>query len=67
METHAKTGGVIPEIAARQQLTYMIPVLEQALEEANVSFDTIDAVATPMAQDSLVRFLVGVETARRLQ
>ena len=30
---HAKTGGVIPEVAARQQIKYIIPVIERALTE----------------------------------
>jgi N6-L-threonylcarbamoyladenine synthase len=34
MDLHAKTGGVIPEQAARKQVEYMIPVLEKSLKEA---------------------------------
>ena len=46
---HAKTGGVIPEIAAREQLRYMIPVIDQALQKAGRP--DIDAIALPMDPD----------------
>ena len=42
---HAQTGGVVPEVAAREHLMAMMPVLQQALEEAEVDWDAIDEIA----------------------
>jgi len=58
---HAKTGGIIPEDAARQQTTSIIPVLKSAIE--NQSFNAIAVTVGPGLIGSL---LVGVETAKTL-
>lgn len=60
---HAKTGGIIPEIAARQQVTYIIPAIEQALKEGGRE---IDAIAVTVGPGLIGSLLVGVETARTL-
>jgi len=60
-EIHAKTGGIIPENAARQQVISMIPVLENALQDK--SFDSIAVTVGPGLIGSL---LVGVETAKTI-
>ena len=44
-ELHARYGGVVPEIAARQHLDVIRPVIEQTLSEAGCSFDDIDGIA----------------------
>lgn len=60
---HAKTGGIIPEIAARQQVKYIIPAIEQALKEGGRE---IDAIAVTVGPGLIGSLLVGVETARTL-
>ena len=45
MEEHVRFGGVIPEIASRAHLDAMVPTLRQALGEAGVALDDIDAIA----------------------
>lgn len=57
---HAKTGGIIPENAAREQIKFMIPVLKEALVS---DFDLIAVTTGPGLIGSL---LVGVETAKTL-
>ena len=42
---HALYGGVVPEIASRMHVEAVDPVIEQALEQAQVGFEDIDAVA----------------------
>ena len=42
---HAATGGIVPEVAARQQLRWIVPTLEAALDEAKADWADIDAVA----------------------
>ena len=45
IEVHNRYGGVVPEVASRQQLATIIPVLETAMEQADCSWENIDAVA----------------------
>ena len=44
-ELHAETGGIVPEVAARAHLRVLLPVVRQALADAEVGWDEIDAVA----------------------
>lgn len=62
---HAKTGGIVPEIAARQQIKYIIPVVEQSLKEFR-SPSEIDAIAVTIGPGLIGSLLVGVETAKTL-
>lgn len=69
LELHSKTGGIIPEIAAREQVKYMLPVLEQALKEGiNSKFQAppIDAIAVTYGPGLIGSLLVGLETAKTL-
>src|SRR5947209_8322078 len=51
IEVHNRYGGVVPEVASRQQLATIIPVLETAMEQADCSWENIDAVAATMVLD----------------
>ncbi|MGI8419268.1 MAG: tRNA (adenosine(37)-N6)-threonylcarbamoyltransferase complex transferase subunit TsaD [Candidatus Levyibacteriota bacterium] len=66
LELHTKTGGIIPEQAAREQVKYMLPVLKQAVKEANTTLDAIDAFAVTYGPGLIGSLLVGVETAKTL-
>ncbi len=66
LELHAKTGGIIPEIAARQQIQYILPVIKEALRKANVRSLDIDAIAVTYGPGLIGSLLVGVETAKTL-
>lgn len=72
---HKKTGGIIPENAAREQIKYILPVIKQSLREAfdtPDTFDTldtlknIDAIAVTYGPGLIGSLLVGVETAKTL-
>jgi len=63
---HARTGGVIPEQAARKQIEVIIPVIELALKEAKLSTKNIDAIAVTYGPGLIGSLLVGVETAKTL-
>lgn len=63
---HAKTGGIIPEQAAREQIKYIMPVIQNALKEADVQFEDIDAIAVTYGPGLIGSLLVGVETAKTL-
>jgi N6-L-threonylcarbamoyladenine synthase len=45
VELHAEYGGVVPELASRDHIRYLIPLMEQALQEAGFSQDELDGVA----------------------
>jgi N6-L-threonylcarbamoyladenine synthase len=63
---HAATGGIVPEVAARQQLRWIVPTLEAALAEAAVGWDSIDAVAVTYGPGLIGSLLVGVNVAKGL-
>jgi N6-L-threonylcarbamoyladenine synthase len=63
---HAATGGIVPEVAARQQLRWIVPTLDAALGEAGVGFDDLDAVAVTYGPGLIGSLLVGVNTAKAL-
>jgi N6-L-threonylcarbamoyladenine synthase len=63
---HAETGGIVPEVAARQQLRWMIPTLRAALDEAGGGLKDMDAVAVTYGPGLIGSLLVGVNVARSL-
>ena len=56
VETHALYGGVVPEIASRGHMEAVVRVTEQALHEAGISKEEVDAVAQPVRRGLLVRY-----------
>jgi N6-L-threonylcarbamoyladenine synthase len=63
---HAATGGIVPEVAARQQLRWIVPTLRAALEEARVDWGDLDAVAVTYGPGLIGSLLVGVNVAKAL-
>ncbi len=63
---HAKTGGVVPEVAAREHIRQIIPVVDQALEEAKVNWVKVDAIAVTEKPGLVASLLVGINTAYSL-
>jgi N6-L-threonylcarbamoyladenine synthase len=66
MELHAKYGGVVPEIAARSHIEVVIPVVAEALEQANCTWEDIDGIAVTYGAGLSGSLLIGVLTARTL-
>jgi len=66
VDLHKKTGGVVPEVAAREHIRQISPVIDQAMEEAKVSWDDIDAIAVTHAPGLVASLLIGVNTAQAL-
>ena len=66
MDLHAQYGGVIPEIAARSHIESIIPVIEQALTDANSEWSSVDGIAVTQGAGLGGSLLVGVMTARTL-
>jgi tRNA N6-adenosine threonylcarbamoyltransferase len=58
--THAKYGGVVPELASREHLRRIVPVVDEALKQANVSLADIEAVAVTEGPGLIGSLLVGL-------
>lgn len=66
ISTHEKYGGVVPEVASRMHCENITIVLNEALEEANLTIDEIDAIAVTYGPGLLGSLLVGVNFAKTL-
>ena len=64
--THAQYGGVVPEVASRQHVATIVPVIETAIGDAGVQFRDLDAIAVTAGPGLVGALLVGVETAKAL-
>ncbi len=63
IDIHAKTGGVVPEVAAREHVLKMIPVLDECLTLAGLAIDDIDAIAITKGPGLISSLIIGTETA----
>lgn len=63
---HAPYGGVVPELAAREHLQAVDPIVRQAVEQAAITIDAVDAVAVTATPGLLPALLVGVAYAKGL-
>ena len=63
---HEEWGGVIPELASRAHQQNIVPVVDKALKDANVTIDQIDAIAFTRGPGLLGSLLVGVSFAKGL-
>jgi N6-L-threonylcarbamoyladenine synthase len=66
MALHANYGGVVPELASREHLRNIVPVVREAMSRANVSFDDLDAVAVTEGPGLAGALLVGITYAKAL-
>ncbi|MFZ0825841.1 MAG: tRNA (adenosine(37)-N6)-threonylcarbamoyltransferase complex transferase subunit TsaD [Verrucomicrobiia bacterium] len=64
IQLHAEYGGVVPELAAREHLRNLIPVVETALREAGVTVDQLEAVAATQGPGLPMALLVGFKAAQ---
>lgn len=66
IDIHAAYGGVVPEVAARSHIEVINPVIKQALSDAQLTWDDIDAIAVTYAPGLIGSLLVGTLAARTL-
>ncbi len=66
IEIHNRYGGVVPEVASRQQLATIIPVIEMAMEKAACTWEDIDAVAATYGPGLAGSLLVGLTVGKTL-
>ncbi|MEW6285610.1 MAG: tRNA (adenosine(37)-N6)-threonylcarbamoyltransferase complex transferase subunit TsaD [Chloroflexota bacterium] len=66
MELHARFGGVYPEVASRQHVLSIVPVVEQTLAQANLTLDDVDAIAVTRGPGLAGSLVVGMNMAKGL-
>jgi N6-L-threonylcarbamoyladenine synthase len=66
IELHKPWGGVVPELASREHLEKIVPIVDQALSAARMAFSDIDAVAVTQGPGLIGSLLVGVCYAKAL-
>jgi len=70
IEIHKKYGGVVPEVAAREHVLNILPVVNEALEKAGIkrekAAEKIDAIAVTVGPGLITSLIVGIETAKTL-
>jgi N6-L-threonylcarbamoyladenine synthase len=65
-QLHEKYGGVVPEIASRAHIENIYPVVKEAMEQAGVQKDDIDAIAVANQPGLTIALIVGVTAAKTL-
>lgn len=66
VDLHKKYGGVVPEIASRKHLENIIPVISEALAQAQVTFDDIEGIAVTQGPGLVGSLLVGINAAKAI-
>ena len=64
VEIHARYGGIVPEVASRQHILAIIPIIEQAMAEAKVNWNDLDGIAATMGPGLAGSLLVGANVAK---
>lgn len=66
IKVHQKTGGVVPEVAAREHVKYLVPVIKQALHDARIDWHHVDAIAVTKGPGLPSSLVSGVTAANVL-
>lgn len=66
VDLHELTGGVVPEVAAREHIRQISPVIDQAMEDARCEWNDIDAIAVTNTPGLVSSLLIGVNTAQAI-
>lgn len=66
VDIHARYGGIVPEVASRQHLITILPVVEEAITKANVAWKDISAIAVTHGPGLAGSLLVGVNLAKAI-
>jgi N6-L-threonylcarbamoyladenine synthase len=64
--THQPYGGVVPELASREHLRAIVPVVRQALADSNQTYESVDAIAVTQGPGLAGALLVGISYAKAL-
>ena len=66
VEIHTRYGGIVPEVASRQHILEIVPVVRMALDKAGVAWRDLDAIAVTMGPGLTGSLLVGMNMAKAL-
>src|SRR5215210_8235156 len=66
IKTHERFGGVVPELASREHLDKIVPIVEEALSRANVTRQQLDGIAVTNGPGLIGSLLVGVSYAKAM-
>jgi len=66
IDLHREYGGVVPELACRRHVDAMIPVIDQALQQANVTLEEVDLIAVAHGPGLVGALLLGINAAKSL-
>jgi N6-L-threonylcarbamoyladenine synthase len=66
IETHRRFGGVVPELASREHLDKIVPIVAEAFERANMQTEVIDGIAVTVGPGLVGSLLVGVSYAKAM-
>src|SRR5438309_3163374 len=66
IKTHERFGGVVPELASREHLDKIVPIVEEALSRANVIKEDVDGIAVTIGPGLVGSLLVGVSYAKAM-
>jgi len=66
VEIHARYGGIVPEVASRQHVLAIIPIIKQAMAEAKTTWSDLDGIAVTIGPGLAGSLLVGVNVAKAI-
>lgn len=66
VEIHARYGGIVPEVASRQHILAIIPVIDKAMAESGTTWDNLNGIAVTNGPGLAGSLLVGVNTAKAM-
>ncbi len=66
VKLHALHGGVVPELASREHIKNIIPVIQEALRQARITGQDLDVIAVTIGPGLIPALMIGVDTARAL-
>jgi len=66
VEIHARYGGIVPEVASRQHILAIVPIIKQAMADAKVTWDDLDGIAVTAGPGLAGSLLVGVNVAKAI-
>jgi len=66
VEIHARYGGIVPEVASRQHILAIIPVIRQAMADADVNWSDLNGIAVTAGPGLAGSLLIGVNTAKAI-
>ena len=65
-DIHSKYGGIVPELACRRHIECILPVIEKAIDNADIELDDLSGIAVTKGPGLIGSILIGVSAAKSL-